>query len=394
MVTAFGPLIFPLYKAALLRKRILLVTQAPVEIACKYGTCLSVTIWEESNGFTVYNLSVISSIPSSIASILSLEPLPLRLRTLFSVGVHDIPLLELEPLSASAEHNGLAEEAALYGWAACTTDGILATKEKLYDMIVTMPPDYTEQAKERVWPKLQIRRDTDIKATQRDLRRYKTLRRGLRKWPGRNQALSPHSDHYSINTTDNEQSPFLPQQSTLRDDYEDSPSTIDEKIVEPSSWSSLAYSSFMWWASAGEKRTDLDEEIDYDARLLREYNGSRNASPSRPRSRPRSALSQQSEQPPGMEMAIIAYFYRLTTLILGTLADIVELSECETDEGVPASESSEEIVLIMSEDVARMGLDLWSAGDRRFVEELVDLYWGRKAKVQGAKVECCGVRIC
>ena len=34
---AFGPLVFPLYKAALLRKRILLVGQAPVELACNYG---------------------------------------------------------------------------------------------------------------------------------------------------------------------------------------------------------------------------------------------------------------------------------------------------------------------------------------------------------------------
>ena len=34
---AFGPLVFPIYKMALLRKRILLVTQAPVERACKFG---------------------------------------------------------------------------------------------------------------------------------------------------------------------------------------------------------------------------------------------------------------------------------------------------------------------------------------------------------------------
>ena len=33
----FGPLIFPLYKAALLRKRILLVGHAPVELACNFG---------------------------------------------------------------------------------------------------------------------------------------------------------------------------------------------------------------------------------------------------------------------------------------------------------------------------------------------------------------------
>ena len=37
LLDAFGPLIYPLYKAALLRKRILIVTPAPVELACNYG---------------------------------------------------------------------------------------------------------------------------------------------------------------------------------------------------------------------------------------------------------------------------------------------------------------------------------------------------------------------
>ena len=33
----FGPLIFPLYKAALLRRRVMLVGYAPIELACNYG---------------------------------------------------------------------------------------------------------------------------------------------------------------------------------------------------------------------------------------------------------------------------------------------------------------------------------------------------------------------
>lgn len=37
LLDTFGALIFPLYKAALLRKRILLVGQAPVELACNFG---------------------------------------------------------------------------------------------------------------------------------------------------------------------------------------------------------------------------------------------------------------------------------------------------------------------------------------------------------------------
>ena len=391
MIEVFGPLIFPLYKAALLRKRILLVTQAPVETACKYGTFRSIIILEGSDVLTVYNLSVISSIPSSIAGVLPLEPLPLRLRSLFSVGVHDIHLLRQVPPGHSSMPNGSGDERNLYGWIACTTDGILATKEKLYDMIVTMPPCYTEQAKERVWPKLQFSHDEDVKATQRDLRRYQTLMRELRKWPSKSQAPSPQPENHSFNFTDNEEPSFLPPKTNPHEFYNDNVSNADEKVVELSSWSSLAYSSFMWWASAGEKRTDLDEEVDHDARLLRGNNGSRNPSPSRSISRPRSAMSHRSEQLPGLEMTLIAYFYRLTTLILGTLADIVEFSEDETDEGVPGLE---EVISITSEDVSRMGLDVWSAGDRRFVEELVELYWGRKAEVQRAKVECCGVRIC
>jgi len=37
MLDAFGPLIFPIQRAALLRKRILITTHAPVEEACNFG---------------------------------------------------------------------------------------------------------------------------------------------------------------------------------------------------------------------------------------------------------------------------------------------------------------------------------------------------------------------
>lgn len=36
-ITTFGPLIFPLYRAALLRKRILIVGEAPVQMSCNFG---------------------------------------------------------------------------------------------------------------------------------------------------------------------------------------------------------------------------------------------------------------------------------------------------------------------------------------------------------------------
>ena len=37
LIDTFGPLIYPLYKAALLRKRILIMAEAPVETACSFG---------------------------------------------------------------------------------------------------------------------------------------------------------------------------------------------------------------------------------------------------------------------------------------------------------------------------------------------------------------------
>lgn len=129
----------------------------------------------------------------------------------------------------------------------------------------------------------------------------------------------------------------------------------------------------------------------------------------------------------GLEMAVIGYFHRLTVLILGTLAEIVEAQDDDDDddgrsgslsgsgngdgnaaaadrvrrkrrrrrrdEGEQGEEEETEMVEITSDDLTKMGLDVWSESDRAFVEELVDFYWGRKARVQGGGVECCGVRV-
>lgn len=42
-IKLFGPLIFPVYRAALLRKRILVVTEAPVEFSCNFGEGILIT---------------------------------------------------------------------------------------------------------------------------------------------------------------------------------------------------------------------------------------------------------------------------------------------------------------------------------------------------------------
>jgi len=358
----------------------------------------------------VYDISILSGIPSSVSDLIPLEPLPSRLRPLFAVGVHDMQTLAQGSRNRFRVSNVVDDDMG-YGWVATTTDDILSLKDQLYDILITIPPPYSKKSKEKVWPKIEVRKGIEVKATQRDLRRYRTLRSGLRHFP------SSHIHHAFPQFSRDDLTPDLPIENT-QETYDDGSSIFDAQLAEPQSWSAIAYENFIWWASAGEKRTDLDEEEEYDAALMRQsdqYDG--DSSPTRPRSARKPpgrspGMEAMDTQPAGLEVTIIAYFHRLTTLILKTLADIVNASDYsdidseadgngQTDtEETPLAKTKDadaenaEMVFVNSEDMSRMGLDIWSESDREFVKELVAFYWGRKADVRGGRIECCGVRIC
>ena len=350
----------------------------------------------------VYDISVLSSIPSSVSELLPLDPLPFRLQPLFSIGVHDIESLSRDVSHKTDATDETSDQYPEYGWIACTTDDVLAMKTKLYDVLVNLPPPYTKQAREKIWPRISSVTKVEIKASQRDLRRYRTLRQGLKKSRNRSRATTPYDPESQHNEAEDDGTTLLPKLRNTQETFDDASSTIDEKMIEPSSWSSLAYSSFMWWASAGEKREDIEEEVEHDSALFCDLNDCSDATPGRPTSRRRSSSNAKLEAgmvggdlPHLQEMAIIAYFHRLTTLIMRSLAEIVEAWDAPAgDEGESREgDVDDEILLIRSEDMTRMGLDALSESDRKFVQELIELYWGRKAQVQGARVECCGVRI-
>ncbi|KAF2396019.1 hypothetical protein EJ06DRAFT_500913, partial [Trichodelitschia bisporula] len=147
----FGPLVYPLWRAALLRKRILFMTAPPVRASCEY----------------VYDLSILSSLPASLSPLLP-QPTPPRLTPLFALGIHDIPLLS---------------DPEMTSWAACSTDEILALKAGLYDLLVEMPPQRyvpSRTGRRRVWPVLKAAgTGARILATQRDWRAWKALREAL-----------------------------------------------------------------------------------------------------------------------------------------------------------------------------------------------------------------------
>lgn len=298
-------------------------------------------------------------------------------------------------------------------------------KPELYDVLVTLPPSYSKDAAEKAYPKISVMtpaqgkknqpRSISLKATQRDARRYSILRKALHQ-------LSPDESSADDN-----------------DDDSDAESTFSSSsIVEPLSWTRLAYTSFIWWASAGEKRDGLSEEeeeqqIEQDTRLLAsveslsaQFSGSIGRRTSQP--------EEPSKEPP--EVALVAYFRRLTTQIFVTLSDVISRNDNEDFEDEPgthqpyqddpedehepsaviARQSTQEDdtdpllqpenrsprstatvhvdpVTITTADMTEMGLDVWSPTDRVFIEELTWVWWGRQARVDTARIRCCGVTI-
>jgi Domain of unknown function (DUF4484)/DENN domain-containing protein 11 len=349
------------------------------------------------------------------------------------VGVHDIPMLEEEArrraaaLSTPSTQDSASDDmhtSADGSWVACTADSVLYQKENLYDVFVTMPPPYSKDAKQRIWPLVECPHGTQLKATQRDLRRYRALRQGLNRYhPG---ALHRQPDNSDTELNSPSQESQVLQSLSLDEDE-----TQEETAAEPLTWSELAYSSFMWWASAGEKRQDLDDqEIGDNEGFLRpastftaegdndnvveddeDNTNTATADENAPllptsdtstvkRRRRKSSISMLPRTPNTTpETYIIAYFHRLTTRILSTLSNLADGLPDVTTTAITTTSTEddhgdeEESIYVSSEDMSCMGLDTWSENDRIFVAEITRLYFGRTAEVERAGLECCGVRV-
>ncbi|KAI1355577.1 hypothetical protein F5Y01DRAFT_310463 [Xylaria sp. FL0043] len=390
LIDTFGPLIFPIHRAALLRKRILISGHAPVEQACNF----------------VYDISVLSNIPLATYSLLPPDSVSPRLWPLFSVGVHDIPFLaeDAKPSGSTDAATQDSGSEAGTGWIACTTDSILSKKETLWDMLITMPPPHATSAKKHVWPTVELSGGVVVKATQRDMRRFRSLKAGIARMEGNVVVSTP--------TTPGTVAAYKEDDALLDD---------AEEVVEPTSWTALAYSGFMWWASAGEKlRADEAEEAAQDAALFRNDIASSFMGMNMPRSAdiaasvssltPRRSSTAASApldvDEARVELAIIGYFHKLTTQFLTALADAIDNT---TDSGVGDESPTEEDdalidadeederghgVQIDSDVIKRMGLDIWSPSDAEFVSQLLKTYFDRQAYVEGKGVELCGIRVC
>ncbi|CAK7271841.1 hypothetical protein SEPCBS119000_004812 [Sporothrix epigloea] len=392
LLDTFGPLIFPIYRAALLRKRILISTHAPVR---------------EANNF-VYNMSVLANIPISALDLLEPSAVALqRIRPLFTIGVNDISFL-LDDLAASkraareaeaAVSGGVSPNDASYvyngpGWIACTTDSILAVKAELWDVLITMPPTHQTAAAsgtlrdKSTWPTVVVAGGAPLKATQRDLRRFKALKAGLVHLVGRTccaqEGTSEPCEHRVESSRDrNTGSGFF-----FQDDAQ--LVQVAESVVEPVTWAALAYNGFMWWASAGEQyHSEEADETVRDAQLLADIVPLRSphmtsaasfdhpvsvSSSSAQRDSPsaRNKDDDENDERARLELAIITYFHRLTTQTLSVLSDVVESGNGDDDDDEPYYDESDEgeanddlAYHYDDDDVTDAGIDADSVGARR-----------------------------
>ena len=276
---------------------------------------------------------------------------------LFNVGISDITRLEKH------EH----------GWLACTTDGILGEKKKLYDLLVELPT-FIAPGSRTARPKLRTAEGRVIKASQRDLRRYRALRRELER---HESVISGYRDDESAGEDDREEAPLFPTAQRAPASGPADAHCADPAAVEPETWGAAAYRSVMWWSSADEMEAQEAEEVASDQALLSNLPGF-SETPS----------SQHGhEDCTVMARILIAYFHRLTTTFLQTLAGIVEADETDGEHDVG-------VVDITADHMRALGLDSWAQNDRDFVIEAVKRYFKREAAVREDGVWMCGVRIC
>lgn len=236
-------------------------------------------------------------------------------------------------------------------------------------------------------------------------------------------------------------------------------STIQDRrhIVESPSWSQVAYTSLLWWASAGDRRaglTDAEEaQREVEMQLVEGEGGD------------------EDHAERTKEIVLVGYVRRLTQCLIKGLGDVV-MSEHADGDGIGAEDdqmedadenarqdadtnvdadanadaqddddaatadpdtshddnadtdpllqsakspspspsqtqtqtapkdtpaadqtADTEVLQITPEDLSAMALDMWSSADRKFVEEFVNVYFRRHVRVTGMGVECCGVRI-
>ncbi|KAK6437269.1 hypothetical protein LTR95_006537 [Oleoguttula sp. CCFEE 5521] len=328
-----GPLLFALYREALLRKRILICSPAPV---------LPIS----------HDLR-----PSSPDHRLISTPL-------FSVGLTDVGQLQ----------------AATKSWIACTTEKVLIEKRDLFDLVVDFPPDNGRS--QHPWPEIRSADSRHIRATQRDARRFIGLQREL----ARHRRSARNPNNIKDGNIEEDKRPAGRREPILRSEdglLSYSPSAVST-LVEPETWTAAAYHSLLWWASATDADEAESEESIADHALLQDI------------TLPDLMTSDVSNEDPVLArrcdsqtvaLMVRTYFRRWTERLITAIDQVVETHETQETGGYYCG--------FTGDDLRSMGLDEWSPSDRHFLRDFVWLHFATRIVFEGEEGwEICGVKVC
>ncbi|ODV96190.1 hypothetical protein PACTADRAFT_33369 [Pachysolen tannophilus NRRL Y-2460] len=431
LIKSLGPLIFKVWKLALLRKKLVLHNSSTIERNCCYIYCISVlsTIPREILP------SLISSGAKNFEKLQYYQPL-------YNIGINDIDYVQK-----------LITRDPSLGFIASTTDEILLFKVNLYDYGIRFPNniesddegtslrngsispegeknnDFLPHVTSSLEYEPGAKRNTNhpIRATQRDYRRFKILTNAFKIYDIENLSRSHNNLTKDINDLEMTKKWWL-------------------QVSEPVSWKEYAWKGFSWWATAGENdRSNYGEESDRQGLItMMDHYNVNSSSDENAYEGLHSRISSSGEDGKGDlnvdmidSLNIVGYFQTMTNKIFEVLIDLVnnheegsrhgDRSNSEEDEGDseeeaegPANadddyveneeeeeeqdllgdisgatqnnnngnsnsngnvEKSQETLWIDPSDIYEMGLDPYSSSDSEFVIELVKVWWGKEAKV-------------
>lgn len=352
----YGPNIFPLWRACILRKRVLLVD------AGKNAVSL------ESMGNYVYIMSLLSSIPKDV-----FELIPhVYEKNIPVTSLYNVTLVDMETLE-SAE-----------SYIASTTDGIIAEKSQLYDIAAVITDCGQCELYEPIISS--SFKDSTVKArfTHNDSVRYEFLRRALKI-----QDASPASAFEIGN-------PYLNRLRTVFND-------------------DTAY-GLLWWASAGspamvelenepeglrliENWTISDSESDDEDDLPESGEGVSytGASESANQDSDASYCSSSRRHRISTPVILVGYFHHLTRKLMSTVGNLIRIQNQATilthepDYALSTllSQQTLQPIVIDPTDMTRMGLDPLSSHDRLFLVNFVTTWFGRRATINTISLSSC-----
>ncbi|GAN00971.1 sphingosine kinase [Mucor ambiguus] len=340
-VNKFGPDVFVLWKAALLRKKIMMIHMPQMEIACQY----------------VYLVHLLGQAPAKFqSSIPAIVPK-------FTMGVNDIPQLEKTHSS----------------YVACTPDSIFQMKSDLYDILVTLPaPSFHHTIKGGG--------SSSTSAT-------------TNKKPTQHIALSdlschqqPHFKSTVISTRHNAADftrfrimwkLFHTRSFEAKNEPNDILSTASALFTGVCYWlyeeqDTVSTVSSNWQGlfagSQRQRQINLNTSSETDLLLMQEEQDAEelnnNAVFEAVTARASTELQQQ-EQIKEQNVALLSFFHNLTSLLLEKLQSILTVNE---EDGLA-------LIPIYPKDMVHMGLD--PQADVAFVTDLAQLYFKKRVQVFG-----------